>query len=50
MYRAPRFIPSGGAYNCEMLVKTVNLTSADTDYVVRLSNRCMGFNLHRRGS
>ena len=48
MYRPPRFVPSGGAYNAELQIKTVALTSADTNYSVRLSNRCMAFNLHRR--
>lgn len=48
MYRRPRMVPSGGLLNCELQIKTVTLTSADTSYIVRLPNRCVAFNLHRR--
>ena len=46
--RRGRFQPSGGALNARLVVLSISLTSADTDYSFKFPNGTLAFNLHRR--
>ena len=46
--RRPRFIPSGGLSNARLVVLSISLTSADTDYSFKFPNGTIAFSLHRR--